>query len=130
MLILFVACKGKNTKPIPAGGPCTYSTSVFHFTVVAVEKDSAASVIHSLDTTNHKVIYPADSLFIVRIKLCCHPMRADGIYLRDITNTAITVTDAQHYGLKEGAVIDGTVDVINSGTCTPEIYKFNNSFLN
>jgi hypothetical protein len=127
--MLFIACNGNNKKPIPGGGRCTYSTSSFRFTIVAVEKDSASSAIQVLDTMN-PIMYPPDSLFHVRIKLCCDQMRSDTIYLHNITHTAITVADAHQYGLKEGAVIDGTVDRIESGTCTPEIYKFNNRFLN
>jgi hypothetical protein len=114
LAITMIACNER----IPAGGPCRYTTQPFRFTVVSIEKDTSGAPA-----------YLPDSLLPVRIRLCCDLRHSDTFFLSSINNKTITVAMARGNRIIPGSTIEGKVDLITSGTCTPEIYVFDQAFL-
>ena len=111
-LILLSACNG---------GPCEYEKRPFKATIVSISDEKVPSPYGS-DRENREMGYQVKVLTDVRGK--------DTLNLHEMVGQTITDEYLKEHELKEGTVLTGEVNLITSGTCSDDSYRFSDSTLN
>jgi hypothetical protein len=109
LLVVLTQCTQKNNQHLTTdGGFCEYDSAKFK-----------AKIIEIRPTQNQGY----DSLYQVKLLINGH-YRRDTIFLNSIVNHEINASYLRDHYLKAGKEITGMGFYRRTGTCTPEIYRF------
>ena len=108
LLLIFAKCN--NNHGFVTGGPCSYDTVRFKALVIQIDPVKGNSL---------------DSVYSVKVKFISHGIRdKDTMLLSNMTRKELNKDFLQKHDIKIGKVLTGVGYYIESGTCTPEEYNF------
>jgi hypothetical protein len=113
IVILSQCNNGRGPGPLTDGGPCDYDSARFSAEVIDIQK-----------ITTH----PEDSTVLVKLNMSGRRYR-DTITLNQLVHHSIDAGYLRNHHIQTGYTVNGMVFYIKKGTCTPEIYRLDNTGL-